>query len=522
MRFRLRGLRHAFWLAALGCSSPDPTPRAVVPEDAGDGCHFPAPVPAFTERPLDMPPAAARRPAPRTIELDLTAAPTLMEYLPGHSTPAFAYNGTVPGPVIEARVGDRLVVHLTNHLAEATTIHWHGVHLPPEMDGTTLLRDPVWPGESFTYSFVLSSAGLYWYHPHLHESRQIERGLYGTLIVREDDGVTAPERLMMIQDLLLDANGALLPDEAILVDANGAARTNSVHTMEMMGRDGNVVAINGRVAPILHVRAGTWERWRIVNPSVARYYALRLDGHTFVQIGTDGGLLERPIMNADVLLTPGERVDLLVYFGAPAGTRVTLRSGQYSRRRYTGGNTSIDIAQVQYDDTPAPATPPPLPAPARLRTIEKLDTSSRPRSFILRESIQGGTTGHGGHGGVASDCTAALPYPGLYVFSINDELYPDVTPVRAALGETQVWDVINQSSGDHPFHVHGFQFQPVTVAGYAAPLQWKDTINVPYGRTVRIAVRFDDFAGPFLYHCHIVQHGAGGRMMGELRVSRPD
>ncbi len=117
--------------------------------------------------------------AGKTVTVRFEAAETGWEIAPGHVVPGYGFNGQVPGPTIEADVGDTLVVELTNALTEPTSIHWHGLRVPAEMDGTQLVQQPIQPGEGFEYRFVLPDAGTFWYHPHMNETVQLEKGLYG-------------------------------------------------------------------------------------------------------------------------------------------------------------------------------------------------------------------------------------------------------------------------------------------------------------------------------------------------------
>jgi FtsP/CotA-like multicopper oxidase with cupredoxin domain len=131
----------------------------------------------------------SQQPAPggTVVTVTLEAREIDWEFVPGVKTRAWGYNGQIPGPVLEANVGDVLEVQLTNNLAEPTTIHWHGLRLPAPMDGTEHVQPVVAPGETFTYRFQLPDAGTFWYHPHFNETVQLEMGLYGALIVRAPD-----------------------------------------------------------------------------------------------------------------------------------------------------------------------------------------------------------------------------------------------------------------------------------------------------------------------------------------------
>src|SRR5882672_10214636 len=177
---------------------------------------------------------------------------------------AWGYQGTVPGPMIVAHVGDTLVAHLINHLPEPTVVHWHGVRLPSVMDGTESVQTVVQPGESFEYRFTLPDAGTFWYHSHANETVQIERGLYGALVVLgPNEPVFDADRVLVLDDLKLDRKGRIA--KTALFDRHS-------------GREGQVVLINGRAQPELQIAAGQTERWRIVNASNARYVLLSLGG----------------------------------------------------------------------------------------------------------------------------------------------------------------------------------------------------------------------------------------------------
>ena len=123
-------------------------------------------------------------PGRQVIAVQLEARETAWEFIPGVVSPAWTFNGTVPGPTLEATVGDVLEIRLVNRLAEPTVVHWHGLRIPAAMDGTDRVQRPVGPGETFTYRFRLQDAGTFWYHSHFNETVQLERGLYGALIVR--------------------------------------------------------------------------------------------------------------------------------------------------------------------------------------------------------------------------------------------------------------------------------------------------------------------------------------------------
>jgi FtsP/CotA-like multicopper oxidase with cupredoxin domain len=392
----------------------------------------------------------------------------------------YGYNGQVPGPVIEARQGQPLEIRFTNRLAEPTLIHWHGLRIPAEMDGTQATQRPVQPGETFTYRFTPPDAGTFWYHPHLNETQQLEKGLYGALIVRGDDEpVVDREQVLVFDDLKLDKRGQLAP-------FGGLKQRHD-------GREGDARLINGRIEPELTIAAGQIERWRIINASSARYLRLSLGGAPFRIIGTDGGLIEAPVEVTEVLLPAADRVDILVGPFAE-GTVLAVESLRYNRM--TMGKRGTERFGTLRVGPPKPSV---AVIPERLRTIAPLvDEDAAPTRTVKMSvgfSIRRGMD-----------------------FLVNGETHHHDRPVQ--VGELQVWDVVNTSLMDHPFHLHGFFFQVLSVNGQApAWRSWEDVVNLPPRSTTRIAWMPDDRPGSWMYHCHILEHHEAG-MMGHFDVVR--
>jgi FtsP/CotA-like multicopper oxidase with cupredoxin domain len=421
-------------------------------------------------------------PGRSVVSVELEAREAEWEFVPGRAAHAWGFNGQVPGPTIEARVGDVLEVRLTNRLPEATSVHWHGLRVPAAMDGTDMVQRPIAPGETFTYRFRLPDAGTFWYHPHTNETVQMERGLYGPLIVRADDEpVLDGEQVLVLDDVKLDRHGQV-------AKFGGLVEWHD-------GREGDVRLVNGKREPELRIAAGQIERWRIVNASSARYVRLSIGGAPFQLLGTDGGLLEAPVPATEVLLAPADRVELAV---GPfeEGEELAVEALAYSRstikRRKTERFATLRVG---------PARPSTAVIPERLRTIAPLADASAPptRSVDLgiKLSIRRGID-----------------------FVINKEMHHQDAPVR--VGELQVWDVINSTLMDHPFHLHGFFFQVLAVNGTApAWRSWEDVVNLPPRSTTRIAWMPDDRPGSWMYHCHILEHHAAG-MMAHFDVVWPD
>jgi FtsP/CotA-like multicopper oxidase with cupredoxin domain len=420
------------------------------------------------------------------VRIELTASARSLELVPGRSTPVFAYNGSIPGPTIDVREGDRVQVRFRNDLPVETTVHWHGLHLPFESDGSPF--HPVPPGATRVYEFTPrpGSAGTYWYHPHPHHQTgiQVARGLYGALIVRAPDDPLPPmtERVLVLSDQRLREDGELdLPEPHS--NAGIADREN--------GREGDLILVNGRIRPELTIRPGEVQRWRIINASAGRFYRLTLPGHILVQVGSDGGLFERPVEIDELLLVTGERVELLVRGADVEGTRAVLQSLPYDRyipqTRPSDWESTREILTLHTTGSrvPTPAIP------ARLRHVPPIDTAavSATRLIVFSQGMINGRT-----------------------------MDMERVDISTALGATEIWEVENIVGMDHPFHLHGFQFQVLERNGVPEPFRsWKDTVNVPRHGSVRLVVRYEEHRGRWMFHCHILDHEDHG-MMGVLEV----
>ena len=431
---------------------------------------------------VDLTPAKDENPDPNIVEVSIEAREATKTYVTGTTTKILSYNGTVPGPLLEAKVGDKLVVHFKNSLSMETTLHWHGVRVPNAMDGTMAVQKAVGPGQSFEYTFTLPDAGLFWFHPHMMEEVQIQQGLFGVIRVR---GPSEPkvddERIVVLDDVLLDKAGAF----PATIDSD----------TEMVGREGNVLLVNGTTLPLPSWRAGALERLRIVNVANARFFNLALPGYAFRVIGADGGLLPKPYDTDKLLIVPGERYDVVLIPRGKPGDEAVLTDETYGRGHDTGKEPPMPLATMRISGD----------APLAGRAL--------PASFPDIERLPGG------------NANTTITFDEKYVnghptFSVDGALYPNVPPLAVTNGSVHVFDLVNNAEMDHPFHLHGFFFQVLSQGGVAVPperLANKDTLKLPQKTTTRIVTRFDR-PGAWMYHCHILEHVSRG-MMGEIDVA---
>jgi FtsP/CotA-like multicopper oxidase with cupredoxin domain len=425
----------------------------------------------------------------KVVEYNLEASEFNWTIAPGKTIEAWGFNNQLPGPILKANIGDTLVVRVTNNLKEPTIIHWHGLRIPASMDGTGAVQKPIESGEVFEYRFVVPDAGTFWYHSHANETVQLEKGMYGALIVGDlTDPVFDGEKIFMIDDMKLNSENEFTKPSWFV------PRIVERHD----GREGNTLLINGKEDLLIDIHAGQTERWRFINSSSARYFTLHLDGKEFKIIGTDGGLLEHPRIVTNVLITPGERIDIVA---GPfnEGETFPMESLRYSRSTFLRPKRQ-KFATIKVGE-PKPSS---AFIPETLRRIESLAEQdaavTRKVKLSVGPSLKDGMD-----------------------FLVNDEVHFNDKPVK--VGELQIWEVSNTSLMDHPFHLHGFFFQVIEENGKPPEYKaWKDTVNLTPRSKMKIAWIPDNRPGTWMYHCHILEHHAAG-MMANFEVidgNKPD
>lgn len=402
--------------------------------------------------------------------------------LKGVQTEFWLYNGVLGGPQIVVYEGDEVSIHFTNELKQETTVHWHGLPVPPEQDGNP--HDAVQPGESLTYTFKLplGCAGTYWYHTHAHElsAEQAFRGLAGTFIVksRQDPLPDWPEQHWLFTDLRLDQAGQI---------------PNNTKLDWINGREGQFVLLNGQLQPKMVLNEPT--RIRVWNACNARYLKLHIPDCDIIVIGTDGGLLESPQEPvSELLIVPAERYEIIL---KPRKTGLLrLQNLPYNREKMME-----DFKPVTMDLAAIVCTAGKKALPKNLRTLP-------PLGLPTAEHIVG--------------FSEEMDVPLKQMFKVNGNVF-DMSRIDivSQLGATEDWLVSNASHMDHPFHIHGTQFEIIefmenAISSKPAYRSLKDTVNLKPYQSVRVRCK-QDFKGLRMFHCHILEHEALG-MMGQIEV----
>jgi FtsP/CotA-like multicopper oxidase with cupredoxin domain len=481
--------RRALQLGGLGLASTIAGGVGLAREIRAGTRFAPAVDAALTEPPL-------LRSAGGALDLRLEAAEQRVG-LAGRQATVLSFNGGVPGPTLYLQAGDRLRLELVNRLTAPTNLHTHGLCVSPQDNGDNPFIK-VDPGESFRYDYRLPEdhpPGVYWYHPHHHGlvADQVFGGLYGAIIVA--DATPPPvtrERVLVVSDISLDGTGRLRP----------------VSTMaRMMGREGDLVLVNGQAQPRLTARPRERQRWRIVNACTARYLRLRLDGQQLHLLGVDSGRYSEPREVAEVVLATGNRADLLVTTrpGSSQLRALPHDRGSMMGMGMGGGNGPVAatdrqermLATLDVAGAPVPA-PDPLPTRPAPRDLRGAPVAAR-RQLIFDAGM-----------GMAMGSSGMR-------FTIDGKTFdPNRVDQQARIGTVEEWTITNTSPMDHPLHLHVWPMQLVEHRDQPVdPPTWQDVINLPAHSTTTIRVAFDTFPGRTVYHCHILDHEDTG-MMGVI------
>lgn len=429
------------------------------------------------------------------------------EFRPGIDTPTWGYNdSTYLGPTLVMTKTEEVQIQVTNNLTEATTVHWHGLHLPGETDGGP--HQEIEVGATWSPAFtVINEASTAWYHPHPHAhhgssaetANQVYRGLAGMILVRDVNSATLPipktygvdEFPLVVQDRKFQTNGVFNENK----DAVGI-------------RNGDTFLVNGTLAGTLEAPAQL-VRFHVLNGANHRFMNFGFsDDRSFAQIASDNGLLNAPVTRDRFAMGPGERIEIAVDLSDAQGQTIhfvaynaelgdTL-APEYTADDYDRANFILFSIRVT-----APTDGAVTSLPTTLNNITRYSANNTATTRILRLTLPPSING--------------APFD---METVN---------IDAALGTQEVWSIINQTNDPHPFHIHDSPFQIVKIidaGGHERPipayeLGWKDTVIVLPGERVDVVKDFSDFAdptSPFMYHCHILEHEGEG-MMGQFVIS---
>ncbi len=454
---------------------------------------------------------------PGVVEVSLEARFATVN-LNGTAANLMTYNGYYPGPAIRYRPGDQLIVHIKNGLPpttatnllgyqrNVTNLHTHGLHVSP-MEPADFVMYKLFPGESRTHIYDTSMhpfSTLCLYHPHGHGSvgEQTWAGLIGPLVAEDADDSLAgyTTHVMMLKDIALSGT---------------APAPHSTMMDYMMGKEGDIVTVNGQVNPRVYIKKGEVQRWRIANGSQARFYKIALDGHTMQLIGTDGGLLDKPYPVPYIILAPAERVDVLIKATQSAAS-YKFKSLPYDRGGMGGmggggmsgggccrsASQTITLATVTYSGTQSPAQG----FPARVSDAARLnmDTTDLPHKTM----------------------TLSMGSGKGYINGQNFDTNP--LTIMSNLGDYEVWTINNASMMDHPFHQHVDHAQVLSISGgdagyrlYASVPAMKDCTIVPAMGSITLLTPVMDYAGMCMVHCHILEHEDIGMMAMWMIMDMP-
>jgi FtsP/CotA-like multicopper oxidase with cupredoxin domain len=414
----------------------------------------------------------------------------------GHpDTAVWAYNGTVPGPELRFRQGERLKIAVENTLAVGTTVHWHGIRLPNAMDGVpNLTQAPIAAnGGRFVYEFDLPDAGTYWYHPHLGSPEQVGRGLYGALIVEEREPPAVDRDVVwVLSDWELDRQAR--------IDEEFSSPMAASHD----GRIGNTVTVNGMVRDAFAVRSGERIRLRLINAASARIYGLVFEGHSPTVVALDGHPVA-PHPAARVVLGPGMRADLMLDCAAQPGSRHRVIDGFYRQNAY-------ELLKIAYSKEAPLRTAFPAVAALPANPVAPPDLAKAERQRIVFA------------GGMMGAMPSQARHKGMF-WTVNGAPMADdhdhhhhAPLLTLSLRKSYVLELVNDTAWHHPIHLHGHTFRVLSRNG--KPLErelWSDTVLLDPKSRAEIAFVADN-PGGWMFHCHVLEHQASG-MTAVVRVA---
>ena len=470
-------------------------------------------------------PASLRLAAAADGAAELRASPATAQLAPPEYglTDVWAYGpagrpGTVPGPEVRVRAGERVRRRLVNDLPQSTAVHWHGIRLRNAMDGAAgLTQDPVQPGETFLYDFIAPDPGTYWYHSHDRSWEQMARGLSGPLIVEDTEpwagleGTATRELTLVLDDWYLRAD-AKLDEESF----------GALHEWAHAGRIGNTFTINGTMDAAIPVRAGERLRLRLINAANARIMPLRLPDHRATLVALDGFPVAPRDAENGIVLTPAQRADLVIDCTGEPGSGAPLLLD-------IGRDQWVEVGTLRYTDEPAlPVSDGPVrPLPAwRAERRPPLDLDAAHSADLLMEGGAMGSLASARLGGIPASFEELVAAKRVWAFNgvaggpadAGGGYGLDEPVFRVPRGRTVRLRIRNDTGFPHGIHLHGHHFTVLSLNGVPdPPRDVRDTVLTERGDVVEIAFVADN-PGQWLLHCHMLEHQAAG-MLSWFEVS---
>jgi len=439
----------------------------------------------------------------------------------------WGFESSSPGPTIEARSGEPLLVEWQNDLPHEhflpidhslhgagpgvpdvrNVIHLHGGRVPPESDGYPERWFPP-GGASLNFYPNIQEATMLWYHDHAMSITRLNifAGLVGLYLIRDrfEDALRLPKGEFELPIILCDRS--FLPDGQLSYPVSG-----DPHHPWVPEFFGEVILVNGTLFPYVELQPRQY-RLRVLNASNSRFYYLSLsNGEPLRQIGSDQGLLPKPVELKTLTLAPAERADLIVDFGGHHGQKVVLNNDTLAVMQFRIGNKVHSSAGIM---------------PSSLRPVLKIPEQEAVKTRLLTLT-----------GPPDDDDPSAMGFPML----LNNSFWSNPVTENPTLDTVEIWSLINLTADSHPIHLHLVRFQildrrPFDMFQYfnkrelrytspAVPPDanesgWKDTVRADPGMVTRIIVRFEGFAGRYVWHCHVLEH-EDNEMMRPYDVVKP-
>ncbi|MBS9921357.1 multicopper oxidase family protein [Vibrio parahaemolyticus] len=421
---------------------------------------------------------------------DITAEPSTAELVPGFNTDVLAFNGSIPAPVIRCRQGEKVIIRFTNKLSEPTTIHWHGLRIPIEMDGVPFLsQQPIMPGETFVYEFTPPDAGTFWYHPHMNSVKQLGMGLVGLIVVEEAEPVQFDEEHeVVLKHWHLDKLGQWKNLMVLRLSAR-------------MGTPGEWSSVNGVHEPVYTLKQNATTRLRIANVDNTITYPIAIEGAEAWVIAIDGNPVKTPYKLTQHKIGPGMRLDIGL-IAPKVGKRVYVRQ---MKGRFPFPLCEFDVVESDLSNNQKLPLLPLNPVPALdLKNAEQIDYVFEWEGAITPADKSG----------------KAIPKFWLMNKRAWEGMSKDNIPAplsTLAMGKTYIFNLKNVTQYHHPIHLHGHTFTVLELDGKKLDEPFHtDTVLLGKNGSAKAAFVADN-PGRWMYHCHVIEHMKTG-LMGYIEV----